>query len=109
AASASGPVAGCGGGGCHEVTQSPWAYYLGIPVAWLGMGVYLVLALASVMSARQPRRIGGVLALAAALMAIGAASWFVAVQAMIVGRFCRLCLSIHGSGVLAAALTVLLL
>ena len=37
----SGDVPGCGqASGCGDVLGSPWAYWLGIPVSLLGLGLY---------------------------------------------------------------------
>ena len=37
----SGQVPGCGqDSGCDKVLNSPWAYWLGIPVSLLGLGLY---------------------------------------------------------------------
>ena len=44
----------CGTGGCETVQNSPWAYFLGIPVAAWGLAGYLAI-LAVAMAGIQPR------------------------------------------------------
>lgn len=95
-----GTVAGCGGGGCEAVAASRWSMLFAVvPVALCG-GLAWLFLLVSV----TVRRWGA--ALAAAGVAVGAAVWFVFVQAVILGRFCRWCMAAH---LLGAVVGVMLL
>lgn len=88
-----GTLAGCGpGGGCDEVARSKWSVYLGVPVAVLGIGTYVVL-LGSVFTRRW--RVFDLL-----LGAISAGVlWFVALQFFVIGRVCPWCMAGHVCGV----------
>ncbi len=44
----------CGTGGCETVQNSPWAYFLGIPVAAWGLAGYLAMLLVA-LAGTQPR------------------------------------------------------
>ena len=90
---------GCGlDSNCDEVLSSPWAYWLGIPVSLLGLGLYAAF-LINTFSLRpdepeKARRALNVLTLCACAM-IGAAVWFVGVQAIILEKFCPFCCTAH--------------
>ena len=85
-------IAGCGAGGsCETMLNSQWAVVLGVPVSLAGVGVYLVLMIA--LLGKKP------LMASVCLGAIlGAAVWFVFVQAVIIGRFCPWCMTGHAVG-----------
>jgi protein-disulfide isomerase/uncharacterized membrane protein len=92
------PLAGCGGeGGCAALRATRWARVLGMPVAVPGIVVYLAF-LGAWLAGRR--------ALAAALAATiaGAALWFTALQALVLGRFCPVCCVLHGMGLVVAGL-----
>jgi len=82
---------GCGaGGGCDAVLSSRWGKVGPVPVAGIGLALYLAM--------------GGILlgdseivpALEAlAVLAIGAAVWFVGLQGLAVKRFCPYCTLVH--------------
>lgn len=44
----------CGTGGCETVQNSPWAYFMGIPVAGLGVAGYLAILVVALLGI-QPR------------------------------------------------------
>lgn len=91
-------IAGCGGGdACDEILNSRWSVVFGIPVAMLGMVVYAVLMVGVGMKNHRLVSVclGGVL---------GAALWFVFVQAVMIGRFCPWCMAAHA---VAVSLTVI--
>ena len=93
-----GGIVGCGGGSaCDELLNSPWAEVHGIPVTAFGALVYLGLILSLVATGHpQLTRLLGVI--------LGAAVWFVFVQAALLGRFCPWCMTAHVIGVCVAAL-----
>ena len=100
-------VAGCGpGSGCNQVLSSRWAYWLGLPVSLLAMGVYLCLlvlswtAVSTGSPARQVR--SWLLVDACGGLVIGAAGWFGFLQYHLLGEWCKYCLATHASAALAA-------
>ncbi len=97
------PVVGCGGkADCGTVTSTHWAYWGPVPVILPAAALYLTVlgglcVLASLRAARHFRREQAVwvgLAMLS-LVALGAAGWFVAVQALLLGRYCPFCLATH--------------
>lgn len=94
-------IAGCGGGPCDEVLASRWSSLLGVPVPAFGVLVYALLLLSFFRRLEILRLplLGGI---------AGAAVWFIAVQAFILGKFCPWCMAAHGIGLLIV-FTVLLL
>src|SRR5436190_5003419 len=104
-----GTAVGCGpGSGCDEVLKSRWAYVLNIPVSAVAILVDLSLLLISFScgpnsSPEQRRRAWQILA-PGALMVLGSALWFVALQAFVLKRFCPWCMTAHACGAVAAVL-----
>ncbi len=89
------------GGPCDEVLASRWSSLLGVPIPAFGTLVYALLLLAFFRRLEILRLplMGGI---------AGAALWFIAVQAFILGKFCPWCMAAHGIGlaiVLCAVLT----
>jgi len=104
-----GGVAGCGGSqGCNQVLGSRWAYWLGVPVSVPALGVYLLLFRLTFKTGPE----GGTVAQHRAWLAIvmlsalvlGAAGWFVSLQYLVIGHWCKFCLATHASASLAAGL-----
>jgi len=94
-------VAGCGGGDCDEVLASRWSSLLGVPVPAFGVLVYALLLLSFIRHLEILRLplLGGI---------AGAALWFIAVQAFILGKFCPWCMAAHGIGLLIVSAGILL-
>ena len=93
-----GGIAGCGGGSsCDELFSSRWAQVLGLPVAGFGGLVYAALLVALV--ANFKRMVVPLLG-----VILGAAAWFVLLQALVIGRFCPWCMCTHAIGLLLTAL-----
>ncbi len=91
---------GCGeGAGCAEVLGSPWSRWFGIPVVWGAVALYSALALG--LLARKPTP-----CVFFATTALGAALWFVILQAVVVKAFCLFCMIDHTLGALAAVLAL---
>ena len=85
-------IAGCGSGSaCGEMLNSRWSRVLGVPVTVFGGLAYLALIFAWV------ARLRVMLDMCLGLI-LGAAAWFVFVQAALVGHFCPWCMSAHGIG-----------
>ena len=105
--SLSGGIAvGCGpGSSCDEVLHSRWAYVLGIPVSALALLVDLMLLLATFAagpkSSPKQRRGAWEIIVPCALLVVGAALWFVALQAFVLHRFCPWCMTAHACGAFA--------
>ena len=108
--SQSGNVPGCGpDSGCDKVLNSKWAYWLGIPVSLPGLGLYTVF-FASTFGIKagnreKAKRSLNTLTLCAAGV-LGAALWFVAVQALVIKAFCPYCCTAHALASVAAVLFI---
>ena len=101
-----GKVPGCGReSGCGDVLSSPWAYWLGIPVSLLGLGLYAAFFVStfSLKIDQQQKAIRALNSLTLLSFAtLAAAAWFVGVQALAIGAFCPYCCTAHGLASLAA-------
>ena len=93
-------VVGCGGGSaCDLMLVPPWSEIMGIPVAACGAVVYGLVAVSLLSSGRRLLTpLCGVL--------LGAAIWFLFVQAVLLNQFCNWCLAAHGVGVCLATLAL---
>jgi uncharacterized membrane protein len=79
------------GGDCAELLVSPWSEVVGVPVTLLGVLVYAALFISLISSGRLfLASLCGVI--------LGAAAWFVIVQALVLGRYCPWCLAANGLG-----------
>lgn len=90
------PVIGCGIGGCDKILGSRWAWVFLIPVSWYGVFFY-----AAWLGCEWARMRGHRVWFAGA--AVGAAVWFIMVQALILKAFCPWCMSTHAVGLLLGA------
>jgi uncharacterized membrane protein/protein-disulfide isomerase len=107
---------GCeAGSGCDAVTRSRWARLGPLPVAGIGMLVYTLLFSSLLASRLNPSSTLNsqilVHALSiTALLAVGGAVWFMAVQLILLRRFCFYCTLTHILASVAAvcALTIVL-
>jgi len=104
----SGQVPGCGqDSGCGKVLNSPWAYWLGIPVSLLGLGLYgaFFISTFSLKIGQQQKATRSLNSLTLFSFAtLAAAAWFVGVQAVAIGAFCPYCCTAHGLASLAAVI-----
>ncbi len=104
----SGQVPGCGqDSGCDKVLSSPWAYWLGIPVSLLGLGLYgaFFFSTFSLKIGQQQKATRSLNSLTLFSFAtLAAAAWFVGVQAVEIGAFCPYCCTAHGLASLAAVI-----
>src|SRR5262245_61019732 len=98
-------VAGCGVGssnGCDVVLTSSWSKWLGVPVAVLGLACYAALASLSILlGIRNPstNRWITTIFVMLAVVAMGASLWFVGVQFVAIGTFCKFCLVTDACGI----------
>jgi uncharacterized membrane protein len=104
-----GRAIGCGpGSACDEVLQSRWAYVFGIPVSAAALIVDLTLFFTSFAcgskSTPKQRRGAWEIMVPCAVLVLGAALWFVALQAFVLHRICPWCMAAHVSGAVAAIL-----
>ena len=103
-----GDVPGCGqDSGCGEVLGSPWAYWLGIPVSLLGLGLYgaFFISTFSLKIGQQQKATRSLNSLTLFSFAtLAAAAWFVGVQAVAIKSFCPYCCTAHGLASLAAVI-----
>jgi len=104
-------VAGCGVGshnGCDIVLNSAFAWWLGIPVAVLGLACYASLAGLSVLLGIQSsvsRWINTAFVMLA-ILAAGASLWFIGVQVFAIGAYCKFCLVTDVCGIAIGAIAV---
>jgi uncharacterized membrane protein len=106
---ADGRVAGCGHGGsgdCAGVLLSRWARWFGLPVAVPAAAIYgavlaLLLALARSHDPHRQRRVWYVLIPLATLILVSA-SWFGALQLLVLGRLCWYCMAVHACAIVLA-------
>jgi uncharacterized membrane protein len=77
-----------GGGGCERVQSSEQSELLGVPVALLGLGAYLVLAATSVRAGETAR----VVAALTALVGFGFSAYLTYVSIADIGATCQWCL-----------------
>lgn len=102
---------GCGvGSGCDRVLGNRWAYWLGIPVSVPSV-LFYALGFAATFGLHprwpdwvQARAWQGLVFFAVVLL--GAATWFVGLQALVIHGFCRFCLVAHTCGVIASVLVL---
>lgn len=93
-----GGVPGCGPeSDCDKVLSSRWSYLFWLPVSLFAMPVYLS---AIVLLFQKTLRWKALLPLA--LIVLGAALWFVGLQAFALRAFCKFCMAAHIAGGLAA-------
>lgn len=101
-----GSVAGCGQeSGCNHVLSSRWAYWFGLPVSVPAAGLYLLLFAATIAAWRSSNPTtqtrARTLIFTLGPLAIGAAFWFVLLQAFVLKSWCKVCLATHASVSLA--------
>lgn len=104
----------CGGGSwldCASVLNSRWAAWFGVPVAAPALVLYLTMAAALGLVGPRRRDIVARACWAWLLFggaaALGAAAWFVYVQAALVERWCLFCLFEHALGAMLGGLVIL--
>jgi protein-disulfide isomerase len=89
----------CAETGCEIVRTSAWAKPLGIPMSMLGVGFFSAALVLAFVSAPRLRR---ALALAGGAWAV----WLIALQALVIGAWCKLCLIADPAAIVHAALVV---
>lgn len=80
-------------GGCATVQSSTWATFLGIPVPFIGVAGYLVLfgvSMAAIGRGRAHRATAAIL-LALATVAFAFSMYLTAIEAFVLGAWCRWC------------------
>jgi len=101
-----GKIAGlaCGTGGCERVQASPWATFLGLPVAAYGVAGYLACLVCALIALQQPadrRHWSDALLLAGAATGVAFTAWLTFAEAFLIHAWCRWCL---GSAAIIALL-----
>jgi uncharacterized membrane protein len=103
----SGTVAGCGpNSSCHFVLNSRWGYWFGVPISVPALGFYAsALAATFWLSPDMPvarrRNAWGYLLLCSVVI-LGAGSWFIWIQIIVLNTICPFCMAAHGSALMAA-------
>jgi uncharacterized membrane protein/predicted DsbA family dithiol-disulfide isomerase len=87
------------GSGCDQVRASPFSHLLGVPVPVLGIAGFSVLVAVSLI--RHPK--ARLATLIAALVGAAAAIVFLAIQAVSIRAFCKLCVIVDTSAIVAGA------
>ncbi|MBT3296312.1 MAG: thioredoxin domain-containing protein [Verrucomicrobia bacterium] len=99
---------GCGEDECGAVLSSRWEQWGNIPVAHLGIGGYVSLITATVLTGvvRSPMLRVGLWAfmIVESLTGLGFITWLLLLQWLIIKQFCIFCLSSHLFGVAAYAI-----
>jgi uncharacterized membrane protein len=103
-------VPACSGTGvvnCALVTTSPQSYFLGMPVAVLGLAHYVVTtAINSPWAWRAPWRLLAIARLALAFVGFGFIAWLIYAEFVIINHICLWCTAVH---VVTVALLLVLL
>lgn len=86
-------LAGCGeASSCHRVLSSRWGLVFGLPVSFVGLGVYCIaLFSAGAVEARQHRTWSGLVGQISLLVIVLSGLWFLALQLFVLGSFCPWC------------------
>lgn len=96
----------CGTGGCEAVQNSPWAYFLGVPVAGWGVAGYLTI-LAVALAGIQPRfaaaRWVPIALLGLTGTALAFSIYLSALEEFVIGAWCQWCIVSAVLAVLAFA------
>lgn len=103
----SGTVAGCTAESlldCDDVLASRWSKWLGLPVSALGAVTYLLILGLVWPAASKPKGVEVTSLFTAALLAAGAAVWFIGLQAVQLQSFCAYCLTVHCCGLCISGL-----
>lgn len=106
-----GSLAGCGPeSSCNKVLQSRWSHWLGIPVSIPALVAYLTLFSATFQLKPGTDRVGSsgphTVITGLSLLILGAALWFVGLQAVVIRSFCIFCMTAHISGSIAALILI---
>ena len=107
----SGLVAGCTAESlldCDDVLASRWSKWFGLPVSLLGALTYLALLGLSWPAARRSQGMAMAGLFTVAMIAAGAAVWFIGLQAIELQRFCIYCLTVHTCGLVVGVAAWLL-
>jgi len=98
------PGLACGTGGCETVQASPWATFLGLPVALYGVAGYLaclVCALIGIQKGGEHRHWSDTLLLAGAGTGVAFSGYLTYAEAFLIEAWCRWCV---GSAVIITLL-----
>ncbi|HYE31627.1 MAG TPA: vitamin K epoxide reductase family protein [Methylomirabilota bacterium] len=96
---------GCdAGGNCADVLGSKWGYTFGVPVSVLGLLVYAAGLIALGKGKLTCERRSAVAAVS--LIILASVAWFVAVQLLILKKFCPWCMAAHLAGATGAVLAL---
>jgi uncharacterized membrane protein len=103
-------VPGCApGSGCDLVASSRWARLGRLPVTLPAAAIYAaMLACTVILPWASPRLVPALwqMLIALAVLVAAAATWFLALQALVVRRVCLYCVAAHAGALLAAAALV---
>ena len=100
---------GCGAGSrCDAVARGRWSRWGAVPVSGLGLAVYAILSAAALgvhlCSEGAIQSLAAATLLTTSFIAVGSIVWFVALQALVIRRFCGYCMLVHACGLVVAAI-----
>ena len=105
-----GPAGCVAGADCSAVITSSYGKWLGLPVSVLAIGMYLGVLLASTRVGPRPpareRRLAWQIMTLFAVAILGAAGWFIYLQAVVLEAWCIYCMTAHSIGALLAVLVI---
>ncbi len=80
---------------CEAVLNSRYSELAGIPIAWLGFAVYLIIGIVTLFEQRSPilQEYGRLIAFGLGLFAWLFSMWLIYVQVVLLGALCPWCLS----------------
>jgi len=107
-----GSVAGCSSDGlidCDHVLASNWSKWFGLPISLFGSLTYVGILAVCWPAARSSSGIAQTILLALAMLAAGAAMWFIGLQLVVLQSICIYCMAVHTCGLTIGVLTLLLL
>lgn len=86
----------CGTGGCETVQNSPWSYFMGVPVAAWGLAGYLAILFVA-LAGIQPRFIDSRWVAVALLVltagAFGFSVYLSVLEEFVIGAWCQWCIA----------------
>lgn len=99
-------LAGCsGGGGCDAILSGRWANWMMVPVSFWALCVYIPLLVLACLGLKTPTQ--RKLAFIGTSVLVAAAGWFLGLQLLVEQKFCKWCLTMHVSGIIAFGYTSL--
>lgn len=97
----------CASGGCDEVQNSKYAYFLGIKNSLYGILVFAVLTLATLVHMKKPKEHTRLIINWGILLGSLVAIYFLILQIFIIKAFCQWCLVVDVGMIVALGLMII--